>query len=164
MTDHPIQGLMKTALENLQSMIDVGTIIGDPIETEDGHMIVTISKVGFGFVAGGSEFQTKNENPDEEQNEDTEAYLPFGGGTGGGVSITPIAFLIIGPKGVKTVHLDNSTHLYERLIDLAPQTVEKIKEIIENTGIGQQSGNNPRPQKNQRKKQRSDGWADEQEF
>ncbi|RYM06934.1 sporulation protein YtfJ [Sporolactobacillus sp. THM7-7] len=151
MTDHPIQGLMKTALESLQSMIDVGTIISDPIQTEDGHMIVTISRVGFGFVAGGSEFNTKNENPDETPDEETEAYLPFGGGTGGGVSITPIAFLIIGPRGVKTVHLDNNTHLYERLIDLAPQTVEKVKEIMEQTGGSGQDAHQSKQGKNKRR-------------
>ncbi|MCQ2008670.1 MAG: GerW family sporulation protein [Sporolactobacillus sp.] len=151
MADHPIQGLMKTALESLQAMVDVGTIVGDPIETEDGHTIITLSKVGFGFVAGGSEFTTKNENQDEDPAEDTEAYLPFGGGTGGGVSITPIAFLIIGREGVKTIHLDNNTHLYERLIDLAPQTIEKIKEVIEKNGGASTS---------RRKKRRSD-WQDD---
>ncbi|MCL1630623.1 GerW family sporulation protein [Sporolactobacillus sp. CPB3-1] len=152
MADHPIQGLMKTALDSLQSMVDVGTIVGDPIETDDGHTIITLSKVGFGFVAGGSEFNTKNENPDEDPSEDTEAYLPFGGGTGGGVSITPIAFLIIGEEGVKTVHLDSNTHLYERLIDLAPQTIEKIKEIIDKNGGGAA----------QRRKKRRGEWQDEE--
>ncbi|MFT8317318.1 MAG: GerW family sporulation protein [Sporolactobacillus sp.] len=161
MAEHPIQGLMKTALDSLQAMIDVGTIIGDPIETEDGHMIVTISKVGFGFVAGGSEFNTKNENQDEDPTEETEAYLPFGGGTGGGVSINPIAFLIIGPKGIKTIHLDNQTHLYEKLIDLAPQTVERIKEILEK-GVGQ-SDSNHSVFKNSRKRRRSED-AGEDEF
>ncbi|MFX3618078.1 MAG: GerW family sporulation protein [Sporolactobacillus sp.] len=161
MAEHPIQGLMKTALDSLQSMIDVGTIIGDPIETEDGHMIVTISKVGFGFVAGGSEFNTKNENQDEDPTEETEAYLPFGGGTGGGVSINPIAFLIIGPKGIKTIHLDNQTHLYEKLIDLAPQTVERIKEILEK-GVGQ-SDSNHSVFKNSRKRRRPED-AEEDEF
>ncbi|MCI1882648.1 MAG: GerW family sporulation protein [Sporolactobacillus sp.] len=146
MTDHPIQGLMKTALESLRSMVDVGTIISDPIETEDGHIIITISKVGFGFIAGGSEFETKNENPDEQPDEETEAYLPFGGGTGGGVSLTPIAFLIIGPRGIKTIHLDNDTHLYERMLDLAPQTVEKIKEMLENAGKGKKRSEADRPE------------------
>ncbi|MDD9149517.1 MULTISPECIES: GerW family sporulation protein [unclassified Sporolactobacillus] len=164
MADHPIQGLMKTALENLQSMIDVGTIIGEPIETKDGHMIVTISKVGFGFVAGGSEFTVKNENTDEEPGEETEAYLPFGGGTGGGVSITPIAFLIVGPAGVKTIHLDNSTHLYERLIDLAPQTVEKVKEILENAGGGSGEENERRQQRTMKKRRRSNEWTDDVDF
>jgi sporulation protein YtfJ len=127
-------------------MVDVGTIISDPIETEDGHIIITISKVGFGFIAGGSEFETKNENPDEQPDEETEAYLPFGGGTGGGVSLTPIAFLIIGPRGIKTIHLDNDTHLYERMLDLAPQTVEKIKEMLENAGKGKKRSEADRPE------------------
>ena len=56
MSDHPIQGLMTTAMENLKEMIDVNTIIGDPVETPDGSVIITVSKVGFGFAAGGSEF------------------------------------------------------------------------------------------------------------
>lgn len=153
MADHPIQGLMKTALESIQSMVDVRTIVGDPIETEDGHTIITLSKVGFGFVAGGSEFNTKNENPDEDPSEETEAYLPFGGGSGGGVSITPIAFLIIGEEGVKTIHLDNNTHLYERLIDLAPQTIDKIKEIIEKNGVTGGA---------QKHKKRRSEWQDEE--
>ncbi|WP_010630437.1 GerW family sporulation protein [Sporolactobacillus vineae] len=139
MADHPIQGLMKTALESLRSMTDVRTIIGEPIRTEDGHLIITISKVGFGFVAGGSEFNTQNENQDEDPSEETEAYLPFGGGAGGGVSITPIAFLIIGPRGVKTIHLDNRTHLYERVLDLTPQTIEKIKDVLEQAVPGRNS-------------------------
>ncbi len=56
MSDHPIQGLMTTAMENLKEMIDVNTIIGDPVETPDGSVYYTVSKVGFGFAAGGSEF------------------------------------------------------------------------------------------------------------
>lgn len=57
MSDHPIEGLMTTAMENLKDMIDVNTIIGDPVETPDGSIIMTVSKVGFGFAAGGSEFK-----------------------------------------------------------------------------------------------------------
>jgi sporulation protein YtfJ len=109
-------------MESLKHMIDVNTIIGDPVETPDGSVILTVSKVGFGFAAGGSEFQT-------EQGAEN---LPFGGGSGGGVSITPIAFLIVNSQGVKTIHLDESTHLYERLLDLAPQAVEKIQSMLGN--------------------------------
>ncbi|GGE52152.1 putative spore protein YtfJ [Pullulanibacillus camelliae] len=125
--EHPIQGLMKTALESLQEMTDVNTIIGDPIETPDGNVILTVSKVGFGFAAGGSEFKPSGQSDDDSSGE---SVLPFGGGSGGGVSITPIAFLIVGPHGVKTIHLDNSTHLYEKLLDLAPQAVDKIQQML----------------------------------
>lgn len=141
MGEHPIQGLMKTALENLQEMTDVNTIIGDPIETPDGHVILTVSKVGFGFAAGGTNFNSSKPSGgegDQEQEDDQDSEsgskqeLPFGGGSGGGVSITPIAFLIVGPKGIQTIHLDNSTHLFEKMMDLAPQAIDKIQQILKN--------------------------------
>jgi sporulation protein YtfJ len=130
MSDHPIQGLMTTAMENLKEMIDVNTIIGDPVETPDGSVIITVSKVGFGFAAGGSEFVLEGSNGGSQGAE--KPKVPFGGGSGGGVSITPIAFLIVNSQGVKMVHLDESTHLYERILDLAPQAVDKIQQMFTN--------------------------------
>jgi sporulation protein YtfJ len=127
MSDHPIQGLMKTAMENLKQMIDVNTIVGDPVETPDGSVILTVSKVGFGFAAGGSEF---NASGSEEGDSQKQQKLPFGGGSGGGVSITPIAFLIVSSTGIKMLHLDESTHLYEKILEAAPQTVEKIQDMF----------------------------------
>ncbi|KMJ57041.1 spore protein [Bacillus sp. LL01] len=139
MSEHPIKSLMTTAMENLKDMIDVNTIIGDPVETPDGSVILTVSKVGFGFAAGGSEFQGGSSSGSErhdgggggnQQNQGQK--LPFGGGSGGGVSITPIAFLIVSSHGVKMLHLDESTHIYERLLDLAPQAVEKVQHMLNN--------------------------------
>lgn len=75
MTDHPIQGLMKTAMENLKEMVDVNTIVGDPVETPDGSVIMPVSKVGFGFAAGGSEFVIEQRHGEEHKH-------PFGGGSG----------------------------------------------------------------------------------
>ncbi|MEK3852848.1 GerW family sporulation protein [Cytobacillus sp. FSL H8-0458] len=137
MSDHPIQGLMTTAMENLKEMIDVNTIIGDPVETPDGSVILTVSKVGFGFAAGGSEFMLDGQSGEEKGH-------PFGGGSGGGVSITPIAFLIVNSHGVKMVHLDESTHLYEKILDLAPQAVDKIQQMFnkKENGSGSQQGQN----------------------
>ena len=122
---------MTTAMESLKQMIDVNTIIGDPVETPDGSVILTVSKVGFGFAAGGSEFQVQGQNGGSgSEDNDSSSHLPFGGGSGGGVSITPIAFLIVNAAGVKMIHLDESTHLFERLLDLAPQAVEKIQSMM----------------------------------
>jgi sporulation protein YtfJ len=145
MSDHPIQGLMTTAMESLKEMIDVNTIIGDPVETPDGSVILTVSKVGFGFAAGGSEFvldggggssQGQGQGQGQKQH-------PFGGGSGGGVSITPIAFLIVNSHGVKMLHLDESTHLLEKILDLAPQAVEKVQQMFakKNNENQNQSGN-----------------------
>ena len=126
MSDHPIQGLMTAAMENLKEMVDVNTIIGDPVETPDGSVILTVSKVGFGFAAGGSEFTLDNNG----QGQQGSSKQPFGGGSGGGVSITPIAFLIVGSSGVKMIHLDEGTHLLEKMLDLAPQVVDKIQSMM----------------------------------
>ncbi|OAS88779.1 MULTISPECIES: GerW family sporulation protein [Metabacillus] len=146
MSDHPIQGLMKTAMENLKQMIDVNTIVGDPVETPDGSVILTVSKVGFGFAAGGSEF---NSSGSEEGGDPKSPKLPFGGGSGGGVSITPIAFLIVSTTGVKMLHLDESTHLYEKILEAAPQTVEKIQGMFKKNkdSSNSQSSNNQSQQK-----------------
>ncbi len=131
MPEHPIEGLMQTAMENLKDMIDVNTIIGDPVETPDGSVILTVSKVGFGFAAGGSEFMLKQQSNQRDQQGQSKGD-PFGGGSGGGVSITPIAFLIVSAGDIKMIHLDNTTHLYERLLDLAPQAIEKVQSILQN--------------------------------
>ncbi|OOE13905.1 GerW family sporulation protein [Fictibacillus arsenicus] len=134
MSEHPIQGLMKTAMENLKEMIDVNTIIGDPVETPDGSVILTVSKVGFGFAAGGSEFGNQQESKQSSQGSQGSSNggkeMPFGGGSGGGVSITPIAFLVVSNTGIKTIHLDNSTHLYERILDLAPGVIDKLQNLM----------------------------------
>ncbi|RDU36197.1 sporulation protein YtfJ [Neobacillus piezotolerans] len=139
MSDHPIQGLMTTAMESLKEMIDVNTIIGDPVETPDGSVILTVSKVGFGFAAGGTEFGSNGSG------QDSGGKHPFGGGSGGGVSITPIAFLIVNSQGVKMLHLDENTHLLERILETAPQAVDKVQQMIskmsQSSGGGQDKKN-----------------------
>jgi sporulation protein YtfJ len=123
MEEHPIQGLMTTTMENLKDIVEVNTIIGDPVESPDGSVIIPVSKLGFGFAAGGSEFKSGSQSSEDEE-------LPFGGGSGGGVSITPIAFLIVSEKGIKMVHLDQQTHIYEKMLDYAPQVVDKIQQML----------------------------------
>lgn len=134
MSEHPIQGLMQTAMENIKEMVDVNTIVGDPVETPDGSVIMPISKVGFGFAAGGSEFKMDGASHSPTNNgQDAAAAMPFGGGSGGGVSITPIAFLVVGSTGVKVVPLDSQTHLMERMIDSAPMVIDKLQSMMKGT-------------------------------
>lgn len=136
MPEHPIQGLMQTAMENIKEMVDVNTIVGDPVQTPDGSVILPISKVGFGFVAGGSDIRYDGEaggfSAGEQSHNNGSVHAPFGGGSGGGVSITPIAFLVVGAQGVKVVPLDNQTHLMERVIDSAPHVFDKIQTMFRN--------------------------------
>jgi sporulation protein YtfJ len=151
MSDHPIQGLMTTAMESLKEMIDVNTIIGDPVETPDGSVILTVSKVGFGFAAGGSEFKLEgSQGQGQDKGQGQSPSLPFGGGSGGGVSITPIAFLIVNSHGVKMLHLDESTHLYEKILELAPQAIDKIQQMFskkDQQQNGSQGSNNEQKSK-----------------
>ncbi|MBD1372951.1 GerW family sporulation protein [Hazenella sp. IB182357] len=132
MADHPIQSLMQTAMENIKEMVDVNTIIGEPVETSDGQVIIPVSKVGFGFAAGGSEFRTSQINEKassgkEDKKESSDTKYPFGGGSGGGVSITPVAFIVVGKEGVRLLNVEGSTHLLDRVIDMAPSLMKQLK-------------------------------------
>lgn len=139
MAEHPIQGLMQTSMENIKKMVEVNTIVGSPIQTPDGSVILPISKVGFGFAAGGSDFQVDDKGKSsgvsastgEPTGHNAQVAMPFGGGSGGGVSITPMAFLVVGTHGVKIVSLDNQTHLVERVIDSVPQVMEKFQTMMQ---------------------------------
>ncbi|PLS06664.1 GerW family sporulation protein [Neobacillus cucumis] len=155
MSDHPIQGLMTTAMESLKEMIDVNTIIGDPVETPDGSVILTVSKVGFGFAAGGSEFKLDSSSGSSKSDGQGQGQSkhPFGGGSGGGVSITPIAFLIVNSHGVKMLHLDESTHLYEKILEMAPQAVDKIQQMFSKKDEVKQQQSNKQEQSQQQQQQ-----------
>ncbi|RUT36120.1 sporulation protein YtfJ [Paenibacillus zeisoli] len=136
MAEHPIQGLMQTALENIKEMVDVNTIVGEPVETPDGSVILPISRVGFGFAAGGSDFNIEDGHEKAGAAVDGKVK-PFGGGSGGGVSINPIAFLVVGKQGVNVVPLDNQTHVVEKLIDAVPNVIDKIQSLFPNSSSSQ---------------------------
>lgn len=118
---HPIEGLMKTAMESLKEMVDVNTILGDPVETPDGSVIVPVSRVSVGFAAGGTEFEVEN---------GSDGY-PFGGGSGAGISLQPVAFLVVGQGQVRLLPIDK-TAIYDRLLDMAPEVVDRIQNMFSN--------------------------------
>ena len=121
---HPIEGLMETAMESLKTMVDVNTILGDPVETPDGCVIVPVSRVSFGFAAGGTEFEgAKGKNA-----QNAEGY-PFGGGSGAGIALNPVAFLIVGRESVRLLPVDDSA-IYDRLIDMVPQVIDQLQGIV----------------------------------
>ncbi len=113
---HPIEGIMQTALQNIKEMVDVRTIVGDPVDTPDGTVIIPISKVSFGFAAGGSEFGKKSDS----------GSAMFGGGAGGGVSISPVAFMVVGQNQIKLVPVANSLSSVDKIIDAVPGIIEKV--------------------------------------
>ena len=120
--DHPISALMQTTLENIRDMVDVNTVTGDAIQTASGITVIPFSKVSFGFATGGGEYE-KQKEPQPLQ------ALPFAGGSGAGVTVQPVGFLVIGPEGVRLLPAQNKTAL-EQAISSAPQLVEDIKNAL----------------------------------
>ena len=131
MSEHPIEGLMITAMNSIKDMIDVNTIIGEPIQTSNNVVIIPISKVSFGFAAGGSEFkgETIDEYTKRDKEEAIQYRLPFGGGSGAGVSINPIAFLVVSQNNVKLLPVNHSSSL-DKLLDYIPDLLEKTNTMM----------------------------------
>ena len=131
MSEHPIEGLMLTAMNSIKDMVDVNTIIGEPIETQVGITIIPISKVSFGFAAGGSEFrgETLKEYNKKDKDEEIQYKLPFGGGAGAGVSINPVAFLVVQEGSVKLMPVDHDSCL-DKILDYVPDLMQKLNEMF----------------------------------
>lgn len=123
---HPIQGVMETSMQNLRDMVDANTIIGEPIRTADGTTLIPVSKISFGFASGGSDFSTKKENAEQP-------YC-FGGGSGAGVNITPISFLVVSSEGnVSMLPVTQTTvasSAVDKFVDSLPEVVEKLKAMF----------------------------------
>lgn len=130
--EHPIESLMVTAMNSIKQMIDVNTIIGDPIKALNNTVIIPISKVSFGFAAGGSEFngETVNSYNRKEKEENIKYRLPFGGGSGAGVNITPVAFLIVQNDSVKLLEATHNSVL-DKLVEYVPDVMEKIHQLLD---------------------------------
>ena len=117
--EHPIGSLMDTTMEKIKEMIDVNTIIGEPITSPDGTLIIPVSKVSYGFGAGGSDLPTKKENKD-----------CFGGGSGAGVTIQPVAFLTVYQGDVRLVSVDREEGTADKLVNMIPDVLKKVKGVF----------------------------------
>ena len=121
MDKHPIEGIMTTTMENIREMVDFNTVIGDAVTTPDGSTVIPISRVSFGFVAGGGEYalpQAASSAPD----------VPFAGGAGAGVSVQPMGFLIISQNQVRLAPAQQSAPL-DHLLELVPQLLGEVKKL-----------------------------------
>jgi len=120
-------------MENIKEMIDVNTIVGDAVQTADGSVIIPISKVSFGFVAGGGEYKEKSKDQRQGKNnsdgDSAPSSMPFAGGTGAGVSVNPIAFLVVGEGKIRLLPVQFSSPT-DRIVELVPQLLEEIKSMI----------------------------------
>ena len=117
--EHPIGNLMNTTMNKIKEMVDVNTIVGEPITSPDGTLIIPISKVSYGFAAGGSDLPTKKENKD-----------CFGGGSGAGITIQPVAFLTVYKGEVKMLPIEKYDGATDRVVGMIPDVIDKVKDIF----------------------------------
>lgn len=115
---HPINGLMDSSLQNLRSLVDANTVIGEAITSPDGTVIIPVSKVSFGFASGGSDLPTNKQNE------------LFGGGAGGGVSVQPLAFLVIKDGKVDLLQINENKTTADRVVTMVPGMVDKLGTIF----------------------------------
>ena len=129
MQQHPIDTMMQTTMEHIRSMVDVNTVVGSPVMGTKDTTIIPISKVSFGFVAGGGEYAVE-----EARNRNAVAEgFPFAGGTGAGVSVQPVGFLVVGDGTVKVLPAQTNGAM-ERVVELLPQLMEELSQNGENGG------------------------------
>lgn len=134
---NPIQGMMYTAMQSLKEMIDVNTIVGDAVTAPDGTVIIPISKVAVGFGVGGSEFSPEKSTP-----VNPEDGKMFGGGSGGGISINPVAFMVVSNGQFKLVPVSEESTVYERLLYNLPDAVDKVADAFSNIKSRRSGKNN----------------------
>lgn len=126
MEKHPIENIMGTTMENIRDMVDVNTVIGEPITTQDGSTVIPVSRVSFGFVAGGGEYRCPSTKPAEACER-----LPFAGGTGAGVTIQPMGFLVTNQNSVRLLPAQPYAPA-DRIIELVPQLMCELRAFLKN--------------------------------
>jgi len=124
MERHPIENIMSTTMENIRDMVDVNTVIGEPINTQDGSTVIPVSRVSFGFVAGGGEYKCTGKPADAACER-----LPFAGGTGAGVTIQPMGFLVTNANSVRLLPAQPYAPA-DRIIELAPQLMCELRNFL----------------------------------
>jgi sporulation protein YtfJ len=128
---HPIGNLMEVTMSKIREMVDVNTIVGTPIQAGE-VTIIPVSKVSFGFASGGSDFATKNQPAGKDN--------AFGGGSGAGVNINPIGFLVVRGSDVKMLPIAvPAATPADRVIEMVPGIVEKISEMIPKKDKGEKN-------------------------
>ena len=118
-----LPNMLDSTIAKIREMVDVNSVIGDPITTPDGVTIIPVSKVSVGFGGGGSDFTTKGAGGQEN---------PFGGGVGAGVNVTPIAFLIVKEGNVRMLPVATPANTTaDRLVEMVPDTLDKVAAFID---------------------------------
>ncbi len=125
MKDQSAAGILATTIEKVRQLVDVSTIVGEPITLSDEITVIPVSKVTYGFASGGSDFPSKNNTQ------------LFGGGGGAGVTINPVAFLILKNGEVTLKHINSNDNAAERFVDMVPEVIDKVGQVVSKAKSGQ---------------------------
>ena len=125
MKDQSAAGILSTTIEKVRQLVDVSTIVGEPIVLSNDITVIPVSKVTYGFASGGSDFPSKNNNQ------------LFGGGGGAGVTINPVAFLILKNGEVTLKHITSNDNAAERFVDMVPDVIDKVGQVVSKVKSGQ---------------------------
>ena len=119
MSEKSAGAILASTIEKIRELVDTSTIIGEPIYAEGGTTIIPVSKVTYGFASGGSDFPSKNN------------VELFGGGGGAGITINPVAFLVVNKGEVSIKHITASDNAAERAVNLIPEMFDKVTNFVE---------------------------------
>ena len=118
MKDQTAAGILSTTIEKVRQLVDVSTIVGEPIVLSDDITVIPVSKVTYGFASGGSDFPSKNN------------VQLFGGGGGAGITINPVAFLVLKNGEVTLKHITANDNAAERIVNMVPDVIDKFTEVV----------------------------------
>ncbi|MCH5201811.1 MAG: GerW family sporulation protein [Oscillospiraceae bacterium] len=135
MNEHPIESLMGVTMQKIKEMVDVNTIIGDPITTPDGTVIVPVSKVSYGFASGGSDFPSKKDGKD-----------CFGGGSGAGITINPVGFLTVSKGEIRMVGVGEKDGSLDKAIGMVPDLFDKVSDLFKKKKNNKKDGSSTTPE------------------
>jgi sporulation protein YtfJ len=120
--EHPINDIMATTLSKIREMMDVNTVVGAPIQINDQITVIPVSRVSLGFTSGGSDFVTKNHRPEQKSS--------FAGGSGAGVSIQPVSFLVIKGDNIRMIPVQSHSGTADKVIDMVPEVMDKLTDLF----------------------------------
>ncbi len=125
MKEQSAAGILSTTIEKVRQLVDVSTIVGEPIALSDEITVIPVSKVTYGFASGGSDFPSKNNTQ------------LFGGGGGAGITINPVAFLVLKNGEVTLKHINSNDNAAERFVDMVPEVIDKVSTVVSKVKSGE---------------------------
>lgn len=122
MSENQLNGFLGVTMDKIKEMVDVNTVIGDPIPTQDGTTVIPISRVSYGFASGGTDLPSKAQ-PNKGL---------FAGGSGAGITITPIAFLAVKNGSVRILQIEPYFSPVDRALEKIPDVMDKLNALVQN--------------------------------